>query len=119
MPQRSKGCRDPPVLRVWMPAPGLKKALDSSKELEITVTGRKSGKKITLPIWFVRDGEKLLFLPVRGSESNWYRNVKHSPTMGISAGGTSMTAKARPTESAERDRAAAEKLRVDRKSTRL
>ena len=95
-----------------MPAPGLKKALDSSKELEITVTGRKSGKKITLPIWFVRDGEKLLFLPVRGSESNWYRNVKHSSTMGISAGGTSMTAKARPTESAERARAVAEKFRA-------
>lgn len=45
-----------------MPAVDLKKTLDSSKELEITVTGRRSGKKITLPIWFVRDGGKLLLL---------------------------------------------------------
>jgi len=94
-----------------MPA-GLKKALDSSEELEITVTGRKSGKKITLPIWFVRDGEKLLLLPVRGSESNWYRNIKRLPTMGISAGGTSITVKARPTGSTERARAVAEKFRA-------
>jgi len=95
-----------------MAAPGLKKALDSSEELEITVTGRKSGKKITLPIWFVRDGEKLLLLPVRGSESNWYRNLKRSPTVGISAGGTSVAAKAKPSSSVERARKVAGKFRA-------
>jgi len=95
-----------------MPATDLKKTLDSSKELEITVTGRKTGKKITLPIWFVKDGGKLLFLPVQGSDTNWYRNIKHSPTMGISAGGTSITVKARPTGSTERARAVAEKFRA-------
>ena len=95
-----------------MPATDLKKTLDSSKELEITVTGRKTGKKITLPTWFVKDGGKLLFLPVQGSETNWYRNIKHSPTMGISVGGTSITVKARPTGSTERARVVAEKFRA-------
>jgi len=95
-----------------MPVVSLKKALDSSEELQITVTGRKSGKKITLPIWFVRDGEKLLLLPVQGSETNWYRNIKHSPTMGIFAGGTSITVKARPTTSTEGAEAVADKFRA-------
>lgn len=95
-----------------MPAVDLKKTLDSSKELEITVTGRKTGKKITLPIWFVKDGGKLLLLPVQGSESNWYQNIKHSPTMRISAGGTSIAAKARPSGSMERAREVAEKFRA-------
>lgn len=95
-----------------MPAADLKKALDSSKELEITVTGRKSGRKITLPIWFVRDGERLLLLPLRGSETNWYRNIKRSSTIGISTGGTSMTVKARPMEGTERAREVTEKFRT-------
>jgi len=86
-----------------MAATDLKRTLDSSKELEITVTGRKTGKKITLPIWFVKDGGKLLFLPVQGSETNWFRNIKHSPTMRISAGGTSITVKKQGQREAQKE----------------
>lgn len=75
----------------------LKKALESTREINITVTGRTSGKKITLPIWFVNEHGKLLLLPVKGSETNWYRNVKQTPRMGISAGQASATVKANPT----------------------
>ena len=34
-------------------------ALESSREIELTVTGRKSGREISIPVWFVRDGDKL------------------------------------------------------------
>ncbi len=32
------------------------KALESTPELELTVTGRKSCREISIPVWFVRDG---------------------------------------------------------------
>jgi hypothetical protein len=42
------------------------KALEASPEIELTVTGRASGREISNPLWFVREGEKLYLVPVRG-----------------------------------------------------
>jgi hypothetical protein len=36
-----------------------KKALQDSREIELTVIGRSSGREISNPVWFVRDAEKL------------------------------------------------------------
>ena len=55
------------------------RALDSSREVDLTVTGRKSGRGITLPVWFARDGGTLYLVPVSGSDSNWYKNVLRTP----------------------------------------
>jgi hypothetical protein len=44
-----------------------KKAFEARREIEFTVTGRTSGREISNPVSFVRDGEKLNLLPVRGS----------------------------------------------------
>jgi len=49
------------------------------------VIGRKSGKTISIPVWFVLDGEKLFLLPVQGSETQWYKNVLKSPSIRIDA----------------------------------
>jgi deazaflavin-dependent oxidoreductase (nitroreductase family) len=70
--------------------------LDSIQELEITVTGRKSGKNISRPVWFVRQGNRLLLLPVRGSDTQWYRNVLQTPVMTIKADGTTAGVQAKP-----------------------
>lgn len=59
------------------------------------MTGRKSGRSISLPVWFVHEGDKLLLLPLRGKSTNWYKNILKTPTVGISATGTRMTGKAR------------------------
>jgi hypothetical protein len=32
------------------------KALEHSQEIELTVTGRTSGREISNPVWFVQDG---------------------------------------------------------------
>ena len=53
----------------------LKEQLGLSQEITISVIGRKSGRKISIPVWFVLEGEKLHLLPVTGSESQWYKNV--------------------------------------------
>jgi hypothetical protein len=59
------------------------KALKSTDELKITVTGRSSGRKITLPVWFVQEGEALYLLPVKGSNTEWYRNLLKNRTLGL------------------------------------
>ena len=35
------------------------KTLEASREIELTVTGRTSGREISIPVWFVREGGKL------------------------------------------------------------
>jgi deazaflavin-dependent oxidoreductase (nitroreductase family) len=72
------------------------RALDSSREVGLTVTGRKSGRGITLPVWFARDGGTLYLVPVSGSDSNWYKNVLRTPTIRLAAGGTERTVSAAP-----------------------
>ena len=47
----------------------LKDSLSRSQEITITITGRKSGRAISLPIWFVWDEGKLYLLPVKGSDT--------------------------------------------------
>ena len=38
-------------------------------------------------VWFVFDSEKLYLLPVRGSDTQWYRNVLKNPLVRIDARG--------------------------------
>ena len=76
----------------------LKSALQDVNEVELKVTGRKSGNETSRPIWFVLEGDKLLLLPVGGSESNWYRNIRKTPTIGLNADGADYHGEAEPTE---------------------
>jgi deazaflavin-dependent oxidoreductase (nitroreductase family) len=65
----------------------LKDRLSRSREINISVTGRKSGRTISNPVWFVLDGTKLYLLPVQGSDTQWYKNVLKNPMMRIDARG--------------------------------
>lgn len=58
--------------------------LSRSNEINLTVTGRKSGRTITNPVWFVFD-DKLYLLPVKGSDTQWYKNVLANPKIKIDA----------------------------------
>lgn len=62
-------------------------ALEGVREVDITVTGRKTGRDITLPVWFVREADSVYLLPVTGSDSNWYRNLLRTPRIRISTDG--------------------------------
>jgi deazaflavin-dependent oxidoreductase (nitroreductase family) len=72
------------------------KTLEGTKEIEITTTGRTTGREISNPVWFVRQGDKLYLLPVKGSDSHWYKNVRKTPTIRLAAGETAHTARATP-----------------------
>jgi hypothetical protein len=65
----------------------LKERLARSREINISVTGRKSGRTISIPVWFVLDGENLYLLPVQGSDTQWYKNALNNPTIRIDAEG--------------------------------
>ncbi len=93
-------------------AQNLTKALESTKEIEITVTGRRSGRKITLPVWFVKEDKRLLLLPVRGSGTNWYINLQREPSVKVSAQGTSVTTRASLSENSAKVREVVEKFRA-------
>jgi deazaflavin-dependent oxidoreductase (nitroreductase family) len=88
------------------------KALTSTRELEITVTGRQSGQQISLPVWFVHEGDTLYLLPVKGSDSHWYKNIRRTPSMTLSARGTHMTANADPITDPDKVREVVEKFRA-------
>jgi deazaflavin-dependent oxidoreductase (nitroreductase family) len=60
--------------------------LSRYNEINLTVTGRKSGRAITNPVWFVFD-DKLYLLPVKGSDTQWYKNVLQNPKIKIDARG--------------------------------
>ena len=63
----------------------LTERLSRDSEITITVTGRKSGRTISIPIWFVWNDEKLYLLPVQGSDTQWYKNILNNPAMKITA----------------------------------
>jgi deazaflavin-dependent oxidoreductase (nitroreductase family) len=72
-----------------MPAPNdaLKDLLSRSSEINISVTGRKSGRSISIPIWFVFHDDQLYLLPVQGSDTQWYKNLLKNPTIRIALRG--------------------------------
>jgi hypothetical protein len=81
-----------------MAAEDFKDALAGANEVELTVTGRKSGRESSRPIWFVEDGDRLLLLPVSGSDSNWYRNAVQTPEIRLATDGAEARMTARPIE---------------------
>jgi deazaflavin-dependent oxidoreductase (nitroreductase family) len=72
-----------------MPAPNdaLKDLLSRSSEINISVTGRKSGRTISVPIWFVFHDDQLYLLPVQGSDTQWYKNLLKNPMIRIALRG--------------------------------
>ena len=65
----------------------LKDGLSRSREIHISVIGRKSGRIISNPVWFVLDEDKLYLLPVQGSDTQWYKNVLQNPSIQVAARG--------------------------------
>src|SRR5712691_10193542 len=65
----------------------LKDRLSRYREIKIKVTGRNSGRAISIPVWFVLDDERLCLLPARGSDTQWYKNVLKNPSIRVDARG--------------------------------
>jgi deazaflavin-dependent oxidoreductase (nitroreductase family) len=74
----------------------LKDRLARSRQIKLSVRGRRSGRTISIPAWFVQQGDKLYLLPVRGSDTQWFRNVLNNPQIRIDARGTQAELRATP-----------------------
>ena len=61
----------------------LKDRLSRDREIDLSVTGRKSGRAISQPVWFVFEDDKVYLLPVHGSDTQWYKNLLKNPSIHI------------------------------------
>ena len=89
----------------------LKDRLSRYREINITVTGRKSGRTISIPVWFVFEDDKLYLLPVQGSETQWYKNVLNNPRIRIDARGAEAEFQAVPITDAKQASSVVERFR--------
>ncbi len=90
---------------------GLKERLARYRQIKISVTGRKSGQTISIPVWFVVEGDKLHLLPVQGSDTQWYKNVLQNPTIRVDARGVGAEFRAASVTGAKAVKSVVEKFR--------
>jgi deazaflavin-dependent oxidoreductase (nitroreductase family) len=89
----------------------LKDRLSRYREINIIVTGRKSGRTISIPVWFVLEDDKLYLLPVQGSDTQWYKNVLNNRMIRIHARGAEAEFQAVPITDAAQVSSVVEKFR--------
>jgi deazaflavin-dependent oxidoreductase (nitroreductase family) len=93
------------------PNDALKDRLSRYREINLSVTGRKSGRKISQPVWFVWDGDELYLLPVRGSDTQWYKNVLKNASIQVEVRGADADFHSVPITDKERVSFVVEKFR--------
>ncbi|MEO5951263.1 MAG: nitroreductase family deazaflavin-dependent oxidoreductase [Chloroflexia bacterium] len=66
----------------------------------VTTTGRKSGKRFTTPIGYVRDGKDIVSFTItaRGGASQWYKNILKNPQATLTLKGKEIEVKGTPVE---------------------
>jgi hypothetical protein len=89
----------------------LKDHLSRYRQIKISVIGRKSGRTISISVWFVLEGEKLYLLPVQGSETQWYKNVLQNPSIRIDARGVEEGFRAMPIRESKDVKSVVERFR--------
>jgi deazaflavin-dependent oxidoreductase (nitroreductase family) len=75
--------------------------------LLLTTTGRKSGDKFTLPLFYGTDGDSYFIVASKGGapeHPGWYRNILANPDVELQVGTKKVKARARTTNGDERDR---------------
>jgi hypothetical protein len=75
------------------------------------VIEKRSGRAISIPVWFVAEGDTLYLLPVHGSETQWYKNVLKNPTIRIDARGAEAEFRAKPITESNSVKSVIEKFR--------
>lgn len=89
-----------------------KKALEKTDEIQLAVSGRKSRRKASRPVWFVLEGDTFYLIPVMGSDTEWYKNFLENHTIGLTADTITVTVIARPITDPDKVRDVVEKFRA-------
>jgi hypothetical protein len=74
----------------------LHQRLKKASEITLSVKGRKSGRDIRRPVWFVHEGNILYLLPVQGSGTHWYKNLLVDPTLKVSVNDVEISERGKP-----------------------
>jgi deazaflavin-dependent oxidoreductase (nitroreductase family) len=75
--------------------------------LLMTMTGAKSGRTLTRPVCYSRDGDALVIIASYGGAAQnppWYHNLVANPVIAVEVGTEKFKARARVTSGAERQR---------------
>ena len=70
--------------------------------IELTTTGRKSGKQHARPIWFVVDHGKVLVQAGKDGKTDWYLNIQKNPEAVMRAGNVRLRVRGTPVTDAKR-----------------
>ncbi|MCC6849061.1 MAG: nitroreductase family deazaflavin-dependent oxidoreductase [Deltaproteobacteria bacterium] len=71
----------------------------------VTVTGRKTGRKLTVPLVYLRDGERVIVVASKGgmdAHPLWYGNMMAHPEVEVQIGAEVRRMRARTADAAER-----------------
>ena len=60
--------------------------IQNRSTIELTTTGRKSGKPHARPIWFVVTDGKIVVQAGKDGKTDWYRNLEKTPTAVVRQG---------------------------------
>jgi deazaflavin-dependent oxidoreductase (nitroreductase family) len=69
----------------------------------VTTTGRSSGRPHTIEIWFALHDARVYVLSGGGDASDWVRNIRVNPTVGLRIGDRDMICRAYVVEGADED----------------
>jgi deazaflavin-dependent oxidoreductase (nitroreductase family) len=69
----------------------------------VTTTGRRSGKPHTIEIWFAQQGDVVYVLSGGGDASDWVKNLRANPTVGLRLGDRDLICRARIVDDPEED----------------
>lgn len=69
----------------------------------LTTTGRRSGSPHTIEIWFALDDDHVYLLSGDGTGSDWVKNLREHPTVGLRLGDRDLICQARVVTDPEED----------------
>ncbi len=61
--------------------------IKTASTVELTTTGRKSGKNHSKPVWFVVEDGKIIVQAGKDGKTDWYRNMAKTPSAIVRQGG--------------------------------
>lgn len=99
--------REPPLPEV---AAALER-IAGAGTVELTTTGRRTGREHTKPVWFVVDDGNILVQAGNDGATDWYRNLEKSPAVTVRRGDYTFRGRAQPIGDAERVEAVHEMFR--------
>jgi deazaflavin-dependent oxidoreductase (nitroreductase family) len=63
--------------------------------LYVDTTGRKTGRRHRIEIWFVENGGKYYVMSEGGKHAHWVQNILHNPKVSFSVAGKSFSGSAK------------------------